>query len=157
MVIGGEKWGKIMIIGEFQNKLGAKNRLALPKKFRDQMGTKIIATRGYEDCVIVVNSNQWKNLLKIFDNKPFTTSRVRDTRRFLIGGASEIDLDKQGRFVVPKNLKSFAGIKNEVVFVGLVDWVEIWDIKSWKKRIAKIKPTAGEIAEKLYQDEVNKN
>jgi MraZ protein len=138
-----------MLIGEFKNKVGEKKRIALPKKFREILGEEVIVTRGYEDCVIVVNENQWKNLLEVFSDKPFTTSPVRDTRRFLIGGASEVKLDKQGRFVLPENLKEFANISKEVVFVGLVDWVEIWDKESWEKRMKMIKPSAAQIAEKL--------
>jgi len=140
-----------MLIGEFSNKVGEKNRIALPKKFREILGEKVIVTRGYEDCIIVVNEKQWDKLLSIFDDKPFTNSPVRDTRRFLIGGASEVSYDKQGRFVIPANLKEFAGIDNEVVFVGLVDWVEIWDRKRWEKRMDVIKPSADKIAEKLQE------
>lgn len=140
-----------MLIGEFQNKVGKKRRLALPKKFRKQMGDKLIVTRGYEDCVIVVNKSQWQNILKIFDDKPFTNSPVRDTRRFLIGGASEVSLDSQGRFVLPTNLVEFADIDDEVVVVGLVDWVEIWDRKSWNERMKKVKPNAAKIAENLQK------
>jgi MraZ protein len=138
-----------MLIGEYLNKVGEKNRLALPKKFRQILGEKIIVTRGYEDCVIVVNEKQWGRLLSVFDDKPFTTSPVRDTRRFLIGGANEVTLDKQGRFVLPLNLKEFARIENDVVFVGLVDWVEIWARDAWEKRMEKIKPSAATIAEEL--------
>jgi len=144
-----------MLIGEYFNKVGEKNRIALPKKFREILGTKVIVTRGYEDCVIVVNEKQWNNLLSVFEDKPFTTSPVRDTRRFLIGGASEVVLDKQGRFVLPINLKEFAAIKKEVVFVGLVDWVEIWSRDAWEKRMEMIKPSAAKIAEELQK--VNEN
>jgi MraZ protein len=138
-----------MLIGEFSNKVGEKNRIALPKKFRNLLGNKVIVTRGYEDCVIIVNQKQWNALLEVFSDKPFTNSPVRDTRRFLIGGASEVDLDKQGRFILPKHLKEFALIKDEVVFVGLVDWIEIWDRNSWEKRMRLVKPQAAKIAEKL--------
>ncbi|MBN2015851.1 division/cell wall cluster transcriptional repressor MraZ [Candidatus Dojkabacteria bacterium] len=140
-----------MLIGEYFNKVGEKNRIALPKKFRDILGQKVIATRGYENCVIVVNSDQWKRLLEVFDDKPFTKSPVRDTRRFLIGGASELSLDKQGRFVLPQNLKEFAGVEKEIVFIGLVDWVEIWDKEAWEKRMEMIKPSADKIAEELQK------
>lgn len=145
-----------MLIGEYTNKLGEKNRLALPKKFREILGNKVIVTRGYEDCMIIVNEQQWGNLLSVFNDKPFTATNVRDTRRFLIGGAAEADLDSQGRFVIPQNLKEFAGIQKEVVFVGLVDWVEIWDKQAWEKRLQMIQPKAGEIAEKL-QNASNEN
>lgn len=138
-----------MLIGEYLNKVGEKNRIALPKKFRQLLGSKVIVTRGYEDCVIVVNEKQWQKLLSVFDDKPFTTSPVRDTRRFLIGGASEVNFDKQGRFVLPANLREFAAVEKEVVFVGLVDWVEIWAKDAWVKRMEKIKPQAAKIAEEL--------
>jgi len=138
-----------MLIGEYLNKVGKKNRIALPKKFRKILGEEVIVTRGYEDCAIVVNKKQWEKLLSVFDDKPFTTSPVRDTRRFLIGGANEVRLDKQGRFVLPVNLKEFVNIRNEVVFVGLVDWVEIWSKDAWEKRMEKIKPQAAKIAEEL--------
>lgn len=138
-----------MLIGEFSNKVGQKNRTALPKKFRKIIGDNIIVTRGYEDCIIIVNEKQWGNLLRVFDDKPFTTSPVRDTRRFLIGGASEVGLDKQGRFVIPINLKEFAHIESEVVFVGLVDWIEVWSKEMWQKRLDMIKPSADKIAEEL--------
>jgi MraZ protein len=141
-----------MLIGEFINKVGEKNRIALPKKFREIMGEKVIVTRGYEDCILVVNELQWEKLLKIFEGKPFTTSPVRDTRRFLIGGAHEVMFDKQGRFVMPEVLKEFAGIAKEVVFVGLVDWVEIWSKDRWDKRMEMIKPDAAKIAEKLQEN-----
>lgn len=140
-----------MLIGEFLNKVGEKNRIALPKKFREILGNEVIVTRGYEDCVIVVNKDQWKKLLEVFEDKPFTTSPVRDTRRFLIGGASEANLDNQGRFVLPVNLKDFAQIEKEVVFVGLVDWVEIWSKDKWEERMNMLKPNAAKIAEKLQK------
>lgn len=140
-----------MLIGEYRNKVGEKNRVALPKKIRNILGEKVIVTRGYEDCVIVVNTKQWEKLLEVFADKPFTKSPVRDTRRFLIGGASEVETDKQGRFVLPTHLKEFANIKEEVVFVGLVDWVEIWDKDSWEKRINMIQPEASKIAEELQK------
>lgn len=144
-----------MLIGEFLNKVEAKKRLALPKKFRQILGSKVIITRGYEDCIIVVNEKQWEKLLSVFSDKPFTTSPVRDTRRFLIGGASEAKLDGQGRFVLPNHLKEFAGIKKEVVFVGLVDWIEIWSRDLWEKRMQMIKPQASKIAEQL--ENIKKN
>ncbi len=142
-----------MLVGEYQNKVEGKNRIALPKKFRDEMGKEVIVTRGYEDCIIVVNDAQWNKLLEVFSDKPFTTSPVRDTRRFLIGGASEVNLDNQGRFVLPVHLREFAKVRREVVIVGLVDWVEIWGKEKWDKRLGEIKPKAGEIAEKLQKEE----
>ena len=140
-----------MLIGEYTNKLGEKNRLALPKKFREILGNKVIVTRGYEECLIIINSKQWDKLLSVFSDKAFTNSPVRDTRRFLIGGACEVEHDKQGRFVLPNNLKEFASISKEVVFVGLIDWVEIWDKDNWIERMKIVKKNASKIADELQK------
>jgi MraZ protein len=140
-----------MLIGEYTNKLGEKNRLALPKKFREILGNKVIVTRGYEECLIIINSKQWDKLLSVFSDKAFTNSPVRDTRRFLIGGACEVEHDKQGRFVLPNNLKEFASISKEVVFVGLIDWVEIWDKDKWIERMKIVKKNASKIADELQK------
>ena len=138
-----------MLIGEFFNKVGEKNRIALPKKFRKLIGDSLIVTRGYEGCVVIVNKRQWQNLLSSFTDKPFIKSSIRDTRRFFIGGASEIKVDAQGRFVLPVNLKQYAEVKKEVVFVGLVDWIEIWDREKWNKRLEYLQKEAPKIAEKV--------
>ncbi|MBN1916107.1 division/cell wall cluster transcriptional repressor MraZ [Candidatus Dojkabacteria bacterium] len=140
-----------MLIGEYRNRLGEKNRLALPIKFREELGDNIIVTRGYESSLIIVDKKLWENLLKEFGDRAFAMSLVRDTRRFLIGGAYEIDLDKQGRFVLPESLKEYAGVKEEAVFVGLEDWIEVWDFDKWEKKLNELKLKAGEIAESIYK------
>lgn len=138
-----------MLVGEFKTKLTDKNRLALPKKFRDELGKEIVVTRGFEGCVTVVNPAQFKNLIETFEDKPFTQSGVRDTRRFFIGGAVEIETDTQGRFVVPEHLKTYADVSGEVVFVGLVDWVEVWSAENWSSKLNELKQQAPTIAETL--------
>jgi len=146
-----------MITGEFTNKLEGKNRLALPKKFRNTIGSEIIITRSFENCLLIVNKKQWQNLLTDLEDKPFFSGANRDTRRFLIGGASEIKIDKQGRFVVPDNLKDFAKLKKEVIFIGLGDWIEIWDKQNWAKKLTQIQQNASSIAEKINKNIKNEN
>jgi MraZ protein len=80
---------------------------------------------------------------------PFTTKGVRETTRFLIGGASEIETDEQGRFVLPKNLKNYAQIKNEVVFIGLLRWIEVWDITLWNEYGSKLEKVSVKVGQKL--------
>jgi MraZ protein len=80
---------------------------------------------------------------------------VRDTFRFIIAGAFEVDLDKQGRLVVPQSLREFAQIESDVVFLGMKDWVEIWNLEIWQKRLNKITKSADDIAEKLMK--INKS
>lgn len=143
-----------MLIGEHIYKVGKKGRAALPKSFREELGNKVIVTRGYEGCLIVVSPEQWAGLLADAADGPFVSESVRDTSRFLLGGAAEVELDDQGRFVIPPSLRSYAEIGKEVCFLGLGRWVEIWDKERWEKRRDYLSQEAGSIAENLAEVEV---
>jgi len=143
-----------MLIGEYQYRVEAKNRVSLPKKFREEIGGKIVVTQGYEGCLVVVSPKQWEVLIEDAATGPFVAEEVRDTSRFLLGGAVEVELDEQGRFVLPQPLKDYAGIGQEVCFLGLGRWVEIWASQEWEKRKAYIAKHSGEIGKKLAGLEV---
>ncbi len=128
--------------------------MALPKSFREEIGNKIIVTRGYEGCLIVVSPSQWEKITDDAASGPFVSESVRDTSRFLLGGAAEVSLDEQGRFVVPQSLREYAKIDEEVCFLGLGRWVEIWDKGSWDGRRDYLSKEAGSIAEKLANMEL---
>jgi MraZ protein len=138
-----------MLIGEYKSKLGKKKRVSLPKKFRDQLGENLILTRGYEQALIVVNEKLWKTVAKEVMDGSFINKDIRDTSRFLVGGAKEIDLDTQGRFVIPESLLEHAQLKDEAVFIGLVNWVEIWDKEKWQERLEYLKEHGEEIAQEI--------
>lgn len=138
-----------MLIGEYRSKLGEKNRTALPKKFRDELGSKCVMTQGYEKCLVIVSVKQWEDLIAKLEDLPFTNSTLRDTSRFLIGSAVEVDLDSQGRFVVPENLIEFGELKDEICFLGLNRWVEMWSKDKWTDRKNYLYENSAEIAEKL--------
>ena len=138
-----------MLIGEYRNKLVAGNRIAFPKKFREEIGSKIVVAQGYEGCLVAVSLKQWEGLIVDAANGPFVSEPVRDTTRFLLGSAVEVELDDQGRFVLPQNLREYASIGGEVCFLGLGRWVEIWDKKRWLERKNYIDEHSGEIGEKL--------
>lgn len=138
-----------MIIGEFRNKLVAGNRLAFPKKFREEMGNKVIITQGYEGCLVMVDEKGWGSLINDAAKGPFVSQSVRDTTRFLLGSASELELDDQGRFVLPTNLLDYSGISEQVVFLGLGRWVELWSQQKWEERKKYIDDHSNEIGEKL--------
>ncbi|OIP98028.1 division/cell wall cluster transcriptional repressor MraZ [candidate division WWE3 bacterium CG09_land_8_20_14_0_10_39_24] len=138
-----------MLIGEYRNKLDEKNRVALPKKFRAGLGDKVVVARGYEGCLIVVSQKSWKFLIEETVKGPFTSGVLRDTTRFLLGGAFEVELDGQGRFVLPKNLLNYAMLHGEACFVGLGRWVEVWDSAKWDERLKFLYTHGSEIADKL--------
>lgn len=140
-----------MLIGEFESKLTLKNRIAVPKKIRLELQDGLIISRGYEGCLILLDKARWVDLLDLISREPILNLSVRDTRRFIMGGASEIDLDGQGRFVLPSQLKSYATLDDDVVFIGLNDWVEIWDKDIWNTKLDILKVEASDIAEKLLK------
>ena len=123
-----------MLIGQFTSKLTDKDRIAVPKKFRSDLGREMIVARWYENCLVLVSLDSWNELRnRLSGVSGPVISPVRDIDRFILGMAFEISLDKQGRFIIPDKLLDHANIKSEVVFVGLGDRVELWAIEEWKR------------------------
>ncbi len=138
-----------MIIGEYRSKITEKKRVSLPKKFRNELGEDLILTRGYEDSLIIVNKGMWEKIAGEVMNGSFINRNIRDTSRFLVGGAKEITLDSQGRFLIPDALFEHADLKTDVVFIGLVNWIEVWDKQKWEERIVYLQDHGEEIAQEI--------
>lgn len=138
-----------MLIGEYRSKIGLKKRVSLPKKFRKELGENLILTRGYEDALVLVNKGMWEKIAKEIIDGSFINKNIRDTSRFLVGSAKEIQTDSQGRFVIPEALYEHAELSDEVVFIGLVNWIEIWSKDKWIERLNYLKKNGEEIAEEL--------
>ncbi len=138
-----------MLIGQFRIKVGEKGRIAFPKRFRDELGDKLIATYGFEGSLIVVSEKNWRSLLEGSENKPFLLSETRDIKRFLLGGATLAELDRQGRFILPDYLREYSNLRDEVVFVGQENYVEVWSNTNWKEYEDANKKKIAEVAEKL--------
>ena len=145
-----------MLLGEVVYKVGQKHRLALPKKFRQILGDRLIVTRGYEGCLVIVSEAEWQPLIAEVDNASFLDINARASARFLLGGANELVLDSQGRFVVPEALYNYAGLGDEVVFVGLGKWIEVWDATRWQSIQQQLANDGSAIAQKLSAS-ANKN
>jgi len=141
-----------MLIGEYEGKLTDKNRLAIPKKFREEFGEGLVLSRGYEGCLILLDKVRWELLKGVIDTRPVLALSIRDTKRFILGGAFELELDAQGRFVLPNNLKSYADINDDAIFVGIDDWVEVWSRDRWLKKLAELVTAAPDIAEHLLEE-----
>lgn len=142
-----------MLLGQYEGKIGAKGRVAFPKKLREILGNKLIITLGYENTLIVVSEDGWKALLEGTEGKPFIQSETRETQRFLLGGASFVELDTKGRFLIPSYLRGFARIKNDIIFLGLHRYVEIWDKERWELYKLDLEKNIDKISEKLIGKE----
>ncbi len=138
-----------MLLGQYESKIGEKHQAGLPKKFREVLGEKLIVTKGFENCLIIVSEENWKTLLEGTDGKPFTSKSTREMQRFLLGNANYIELDSKGRFVIPEYLRKFASIDSDIVFVGIQRFVEVWDKKKWELHQNELAKNIDSIAEKL--------
>jgi MraZ protein len=138
-----------MIIGEYRSRVGEKKRIALPIKLRSELGKDLILTRGYEKALVLVNKTMWKSIAGEVISGSFINRSIRDTSRFLVGSAVEVKTDSQGRFVVPAALYEHAQLEEDVVFIGLVNWIEIWSRKNWDERVAFLEKNSDRIAQEL--------
>lgn len=123
-----------MLIGQQVAKVGPKNRIAVPAKFRVELGNNLVVGKGFEGCLILLSVAGFKHLIEEALAGPITEKKIREEARFLLSAAEVVDLDQQGRFVLPFHLKEYGKISEEVCFIGLMRWVEIWDIRLWEKR-----------------------
>lgn len=122
-----------MFIGEYQHGLDSKNRIIIPSKFRDEIGGKFVLTKGLDGCLYAYTLDEWKILEEKLKALPLTNKDARAFVRFFFSGASEVELDKQGRGLIPQNLIEYAGIEKEIVSIGVLTRVEIWSKQKWQE------------------------
>lgn len=122
--------------------------MALPKRFRSQI-SKAVLTRGLDGCLFLYPTDEWDKLASKIKDLPLTAISGRDFSRYLFSGASEIEFDSLGRFVIPDHLQRYAHLNKEVVVIGVLNRVEIWSKEIWEKLSKKIDKDSEEIAEKL--------
>ena len=144
-----------MLIGNYLAKLDIhKGRTSLPKIFRQLLGNKIIITAGYEKSLMIVNQNSWQKVVGGIVNKPFIFRPARETDRFLLGSAFEVELDKQGRFIIPLSLRKHAGLSKNIIFIGVGNRIEVWEQVKREKHQQYLKQNIELISQKL--NETNK-
>jgi len=138
-----------MLIGEYSVQIGEKNRVAIPKRLRDNLEGKLFLTRGYENCLILVDENRWNKLISEINKNPLLSLNVRDTKRFILGGANELEPDSQGRIVISDALKEFSTIEQKVIFLGVGEWAEVWSEQKWKDKLNILSKNVSDLAERL--------
>lgn len=118
-------------MGEYLHTIDGKGRLIVPAKFREALGERFIATKGLDHCLFVYPLDEWKILEEKLRALPFTQPDARAFVRFFFSGATECELDKQGRILLPANLREYAQLDKDVVLVGVSSRVEIWSQGLW--------------------------
>jgi MraZ protein len=139
-----------MLLGAYEHTIDDKNRLTLPAKFRESFEEGVVVTRGLDRCLHAYRGEDWLRLVdtRIAPLDPFS-QEARRIQRFLFSGASEADLDKQGRVMIPAPLLKHAQLGREVVVAGVRDHLEIWDRDAWNLELAEVEGSAEDVAERL--------
>jgi MraZ protein len=138
-----------MFIGEYSHSIDDKNRLAIPAKFRAELKTGAVVTRGLDNCLFLYPKKAWNELAEKLAKLPISQSGSRAFSRLMLAGAMDVDLDKQGRINLPDYLKTYANIGKKVVVTGLYNRLEIWNQEAWEKYKSGTEKNSGDIAEAL--------
>lgn len=138
-----------MFMGEYQHSVDDKGRLIIPAKFRDALGPDFIITRGLDNCLFVYPRSEWTVLEQKLKALPLMKSDARAFTRFFFSGATECELDKQGRVNIPNTLREYAKLDKDCVVLGVSNRVEIWCKEVWEGYFQQSEQSFNEIAEKL--------
>ncbi|ACL74857.1 division/cell wall cluster transcriptional repressor MraZ [Ruminiclostridium cellulolyticum] len=138
-----------MFYGEYQHTIDPKGRAIVPSKFREGLGEKFILTKGLDGCLFAYSSEEWTSLENKLKSLPFTDKDVRAFIRFFFSGATECEVDKQGRILIPQNLREYAALEKDTYIIGVSSRVEIWDKTAWEAYNSDENISADKIAEKM--------
>lgn len=122
-----------MFIGEYEHALDSKKRIIIPAKFREELGSKFILTKGLDGCLYVYPLEEWQILEEKLKKLPLTNKNARAFARFFFSGANEMEPDKQGRILIPQSLLEYASVSKDIVSIGVSNRIEIWSKESWEE------------------------
>ncbi|MDE6516299.1 MAG: division/cell wall cluster transcriptional repressor MraZ [Acetatifactor sp.] len=121
-----------MFMSEYNHTVDTKGRLIVPSKFREQLGDEFVVTKGMDGCLFVYANDDWSAFEQKLTSLPLNNKEARKFARFFLAGAAQVEVDKQGRILLPANLRQFAGLEKDVVLVGVGSRIEIWSRENWE-------------------------
>lgn len=140
-----------MFIGEYQHSLDDKGRIQVPAKFRAALKVGAVVTRGLDNCLFLYTKQAWEELAKRLASLPISRAKTRAFARLMLAGAMDVDIDSQGRMLLPDYLRKYAQLKRQVVVAGLYNRLELWDKTVWQTYKNKTEKASGDIAEALSE------
>lgn len=138
-----------MFMGEYQHTIDDKGRVIIPARLREDLGEHFVATKGLDGCLFVYPMDEWAILETKLKQLPLTRANARAFVRFFLSGAAELESDKQGRVLLPMNLREYAHLDKDVVTIGVSNRLEVWDQEIWHNYSSQAKDTFAELAENL--------
>lgn len=151
----GKKWGIYMFMGEYHHNIDEKGRIIIPSKFRNELGTSFVVTRGIENCLFVYSLPEWDKIVTKLNKLPFTKKDARNFTRFFLSGASVVELDKQGRINIASTLTDYAKLEKDCVVLGVGDRLEIWSNDLWNDFFNENRDNMSDIAENLFTADID--
>jgi len=138
-----------MFIGEYNYIIDPKGRISIPRQLRKYLSGRVVLTRGLDNCLFLFPEKDWKQIADKIKALPLSQANSRAFSRFMLSGAMNVRLDKQGRILIPDYLRHYAFLKKKIVLAGVYNRLEIWDKKKWEEYKKHTERESGDIAEKL--------
>jgi MraZ protein len=138
-----------MLIGEYKHNLDPKKRIAIPAKFRKEIGDKAVIAKGQDKCLFVYPMTEWEKVAEKLSQLPTGSADTRNFVRLFLSGANEVEIDAMGRILIPDQLKTFADLKDKAVIVGVHKRLEIWNEENWEEYKNRLETQTDMLAEKL--------
>ena len=140
-----------MLMGKYQNSIDPKYRMIVPSKFRDELGYRCVLTRGIDKCLYIYPMTEWEKFMDKLSKLPTSDPNARDFVRHFYANAVECEIDRQGRMVIPQDLREYAELEKELVTVGILDKIEIWSRAEWENAENKTQLEPGDFAQKMTE------
>ena len=134
-----------MFMGEYNHSIDAKGRIIIPSKFRESLGETFVLTLGLDGCLFVYPNSEWESFLTKLNSLP-GSKEARQLQRYFLAGATECEVDKQGRILIPTKLRNAAALDKDVIFVGVLSKIEIWSKEKWDEENAAFVDNSDEVA-----------
>jgi MraZ protein len=138
-----------MLIGEYIHSVDEKNRISLPIKFRKEMGKTVVLAPGLDASIFMFTTKEWEKIAARLEQASMVQTDILRFNRFMFGGATQVDVDGQGRVLIPDFLKDRAGIKAKAAVVGVHNRIEVWNDKRWSEYKKGVELEADGLAQKL--------
>lgn len=127
-----------MFMGRYNHTIDPKGRLSIPSKYREILGDEFVVSKGMDSCLFVYANDAWKEFEAKLASLPMVNEEARQLVRFFLSGAQYVTVDKQGRILVPQDLRDFAGLEKDVVLAGTGKKIEMWSLEKWEEKNAQV-------------------
>jgi len=127
-----------MYKGKYNHTIDAKGRLIIPSKFRDALGDEFVISMGMDGCLFAFDEQGWQSFEQSLNDMPMNKKDIRNLTRFFLAGAADVEVDKQGRILIPAELREFAGLEKDVTLIGVGARIEIWSKDRWEAESSEL-------------------